>query len=139
MKEKSNNNKNEKYNKIKSYMQDINNNLTDNEKKISNINDVIINIKEQMDKIQINKEKKDINNQNINNQIKFGYNYMNSLSQFMNVNKPYNCLNCKNTYFFNECFDSKENKQHKEHSLKLKNSFNNNGNENNHLKFTFLL
>ena len=139
LKEKQNNNKNEKYNKIKSYIQNINKNLSDNKNKLNNINDAITNIKDQMNKIEINKEKNNNNNQNIKNQLKFGNEYTNNLPQLINVNKPYNCLNCNNIFFLNKCFNSKENNQYKEHSLKLKNSFHDNGNENktvnNNIKF----
>ena len=128
IKEKTNNDttKNEKYEKIKTNINNINKNLNDNTNQINNINDEIKNIKEQMNKMEINKEENNVIYQNMNNQINEVNNNIKDFPQYMKMDLiPYKCINCKNIYFLNKCFDAKEDKHYNEHSLKITNLDNN--------------
>lgn len=59
------------------------------------------------------------------------YNYfMNGVPKFMNMNKIYKCLNCKNSYLLNDCFNQIENKNYIEHSFRIENSDTKDNNDN---------
>ena len=126
-------------NDIKTRINNINKDIKGNINKIENIQKDITIIKESINKIKEKNEIRDNqkqsnykdnndeyylnNNTKINNSFNIGNNFV-SVPPYMNklvMNKIYECLNCKNLYTLNECFDPKENRYYNEHSFKLKN------------------
>ena len=116
----------------------INTNLKDNANNINNIQSDLTLIKDKINNIEIQNDKKDdINDDNNNNEkninnLSIGNNCCNMPFMDMNRNKIYICENCKNCYILNECFNIWENKYHKEHKFILQNNEKNiNDNDNN--------
>ena len=139
---------NDNLNDIIININDINSNLKDNFSSINNIETDIVKIKEKIKNIEninakefhrdniienkINDNKIDNNkdNQYMINQ----FNNANNIQPLMNINKVYKCTNCNNCYILNDCFNILENKNYKEHSLKLQDLTKNNNNESNYIK-----